>query len=282
MREMLVAVFQTEANADQAAQALEAHGIAGSMIRRYNRDDVVIPHGGSHTAGERVGMAPRHETSGGFWSWLFGETDETRSYGPDYDRDYASYRGAVESGQTVLGVLVEQPDAERVLSLLAEQMPVELENMGTEHGAAAAAETRTGTQPSLTRNQIGGTVQREEVIPLAEENVEIGKRKVNQGTTRVHRYVVEQPVEEQVRLRDEHVEVERRKPTQQRPDGTAFQERTVEVHETREEPDVTRTAHVGEEVVVRKETTERPETVRTTRRKEEVAVNRGTGSKRGK
>ena len=36
----------------------------------------------------------------------------------------------------------------------------------------------------------------DEVIPLAEEQLEIGKRTVDRGTTRVRRYVVEKPVEQ--------------------------------------------------------------------------------------
>jgi stress response protein YsnF len=49
-------------------------------------------------------------------------------------------------------------------------------------------------------------------------------------------------------------------------------ERTVEVHQTTEEPVVSKTAHIAEEVVVRKDTTERTETVRDDVRREEVEV----------
>jgi hemerythrin-like domain-containing protein len=41
----------------------------------------------------------------------------------------------------------------------------------------------------------------EEVIPLGEEVLEVGKRTENRGTARIHRYVVETPVEERVTLR---------------------------------------------------------------------------------
>lgn len=52
----------------------------------------------------------------------------------------------------------------------------------------------------------------------------------------------------------------------------AFEERTVEVHQTAEEPVVNKTARVAEEVVVRKDVTERTETVRDDVRREEVEV----------
>jgi uncharacterized protein (TIGR02271 family) len=115
----------------------------------------------------------------------------------------------------------------------------------------------------------------EEVIPLAEEELQVGKRTVDRGTTTIRRYVVRKPVEEQVTLRDETVSVERRRPVTPGEAGVpagAFEERTVEVHQTTEEPVVSKTAHIAEEVVVRKDTTERTETVRDDVRREEVEV----------
>jgi hypothetical protein len=46
----------------------------------------------------------------------------------------------------------------------------------------------------------------EEVVPVVEEQVDVGKRAVERGRVRVHTRVVERPV----RLRDEEVHVERR------------------------------------------------------------------------
>jgi uncharacterized protein (TIGR02271 family) len=89
--------------------------------------------------------------------------------------------------------------------------------------------------------------------------------------------VVERPVEQQVTLHDERVEIERRRPADQRAaDAGAFEERVVEVHESTEEPVVNKTAAVAEEVVVRREATERRETVRDTVRKEDVEIDRAS------
>jgi hypothetical protein len=49
---------------------------------------------------------------------------------------------------------------------------------------------------------------------LAEEQLQVGKRTVDRGTTSIRRYVVRKPVEESVTLRDETVSVERRRPAQ--------------------------------------------------------------------
>ena len=56
------------------------------------------------------------------------------------------------------------------------------------------------------------------------------------------------------------------------PGPGAFEERTLEVRETQEEPVVNKTANVVEEVVIGRESTERTETVRDTVRKEEVEI----------
>ena len=112
----------------------------------------------------------------------------------------------------------------------------------------------------------------EEIIPLAEETLVVGKHTVNQGTTRVHRFVVETPVEQQVSLSEERVVVERRKPATDAVTGETFTEITVEMIETAEVPVVAKGVRVREEVVIRKERTERVTTVRDTVRRDEVEI----------
>ena len=51
---------------------------------------------------------------------------------------------------------------------------------------------------------------RDEVIPIAEEELHVGKREVGHGRVRIQSRVVERPVQEQVTLREERVDVERR------------------------------------------------------------------------
>jgi stress response protein YsnF len=70
---------------------------------------------------------------------------------------------------------------------------------------------------------------------LAEESLAVGKRAVSGGTTRVRRYVVETPVEEQVALQDEKVVVDRRPVTGGQPVAT-FTDKIIEMTETHEEP----------------------------------------------
>jgi|GEM_PF-113991 len=118
-----------------------------------------------------------------------------------------------------------------------------------------------------------GTGNTEEVIPLSEESLQVGKREVDRGTTRIRRYVVERPVEEQIRLRDERVSVFRRPATSGAAVAAdAFTDREITVTETDEEAVVGKTARVTEEVVVQKGVEERVETVRDTLRHDEVEI----------
>jgi uncharacterized protein (TIGR02271 family) len=146
-------------------------------------------------------------------------------------------------------------------------------------GIAAAAsglrDVNTTTGTGTTGTGIG--TDREEVIPITEESLAVGKREVERGRVRVRSRIVETPVEETVTLRDETVHVERRAVNRDATDipADAFRERTIEVTETDEEAVVAKTARVVEEVVVRKDVTEEAHTVRDTVRRTEVEVEDG-------
>ena len=115
----------------------------------------------------------------------------------------------------------------------------------------------------------------EERVEVVEERLTVGKREVATGGVRVTSRVVETPVEETVRLREERVEAHRRpddrKLSPEEADA-AFAGRTVEMMGTGEEAEVGRTARVVEQVSVRKRAGEREATVRDTVRRTEVEV----------
>jgi uncharacterized protein (TIGR02271 family) len=112
----------------------------------------------------------------------------------------------------------------------------------------------------------------EEVIPLGEEVLEVGKRTENRGTVRVRRHVVETAAEEQVTLQSERVVVERRRPATDKVTGEVLTEVTVEVVETEEVPVVEKRVRLREEIVVRTERTQQVRTVRETLRRDEVEI----------
>jgi uncharacterized protein (TIGR02271 family) len=123
----------------------------------------------------------------------------------------------------------------------------------------------------------------QEILPIIEEELRIGKREVQGGGVRVHSRVIENPVERGVNLRKEQVNVERRRVDRPASDADldAFQERTIEVHETSEEAVVDKQARVVEEIVVDKTSEEREEIVRDVERRTEVDVERTGGASGG-
>jgi len=122
--------------------------------------------------------------------------------------------------------------------------------------------------------------EQEEVIPLAEETLIVGKHTVENSRTTVRRFVVETPVQQEVSLYEERVVVERRKPVTDAATGETLTELTVEMVETSEVPVVGKRVAVREEVVVRRERTKRVETVRDTVRRDEIEIGRSDSNGR--
>lgn len=134
---------------------------------------------------------------------------------------------------------------------------------GADAGAVANAENAKGA---------GG--QR---VPIVEEEVAIGKRAIEGGTIRVRTRVVKDKVSEDVKLRDEHVDVKRRELNQTLSGSDAdalFKDKTITVTERNEEAVVAKTAKVKGEVIVTKDVGERVEHVDETVRRTEVDVDR--------
>jgi uncharacterized protein (TIGR02271 family) len=144
----------------------------------------------------------------------------------------------------------------------------------TATGSAGGAASRTyGSERRSDLAADAGTRDRDGTIEVVEENLRVGKREVDHGRVRVRSYVREEPVSENVSLRSEHVEIERR--PVDRPLGSgddAFRERTLELDERAEEAVVSKEARVKEEIDLRKVGTERNETVSDTVRRTEVDI----------
>ncbi|HEX8417685.1 MAG TPA: YsnF/AvaK domain-containing protein, partial [Methylobacterium sp.] len=128
---------------------------------------------------------------------------------------------------------------------------------GATAGMAAAALGTSATQARTGQDRAG--IERDETIPVVDEQLRVGKREVEHGRVRVRSYAVETPVQEQVNLHQENVQVERR-PTDRAlnaSDEALFRDRTIEATERQEVPVVSKEAHVVEEVGLRKESTDR-------------------------
>lgn len=156
---------------------------------------------------------------------------------------------------------------------------------GASTGASAGMSARTGVGSagvagSGTSAHTSGSETRK--IPVVEEELRVGKRVVGRGGVRVYSRVVDRPVEETVRLREERATVERRPVDRPATDADfrALEKGTLEVRGSAEEAVVSKQARVTEEIEVGKEVRERSETVRDTVRHTEVQVEK-TGDMKG-
>jgi len=118
------------------------------------------------------------------------------------------------------------------------------------------------------------TGQGEIALPVVEERLEVDKRERDRGGVRVESHVTETPVEQDVQLREEHINVERRPVdyTFHGAEGEVFKEAMVEIREAYEELIVKKKPRVVEEVVIGKDVEEHTETVRETLRRTDVEV----------
>ena len=204
----------------------------------------------------------RPEATQGFWSNLFGGESAT---------DQAVYDSTLSKGGNVVTVTgVPGHDFEAVMAILERHNPIDIDER-----AAGMTQTATTsvTPPVATAAPARVAATGADTVQLSAEELVVGKRLVNQGGTRIRRYVVETPVSENVTLQSERVTLDRRAVTDGRPvTDDSFGEKTIEMTEMAEEAVVSKTARVVEEVALRKEAVERVETVRDTVRKEEIEV----------
>jgi uncharacterized protein (TIGR02271 family) len=225
---------------------------------------------------------------------------------PESEAEY--YNEGVRRGGTLVSVRTDDANAQRIADVMNRHNAIDVEERAatwrqsgwtpraTAHADNLPAtgtdtETARATRPattaptaSSTRSDVGRTTDRADwkgdeaggaKVPVVEEQLNVGKREVRQGGVRVYTHTTEQPVAEQVTLREEKVNVERR--AVDRPAGDAdlrnvVGEKTIEVTETREVPVVAKEARVVEEVVINKTAQERQETVRDSVRRTDVEV----------
>ncbi|MFN2392172.1 MAG: YsnF/AvaK domain-containing protein [Pyrinomonadaceae bacterium] len=189
----------------------------------------------------------------------------------------AEYETGIKSGGTVLGVNPRNAED-------AAYFEREFSNCGgTNVYSSGSTTSRTAT--SSTANNVASTTTRTEnvdrdvnrsgnVIPIIEEELQVGKREVEGGGVRVQTHVTEKPVEEQVTLREERVNVERHPVNRDVTDSDLanFKEGEINVTTRAEEAVVGKQARIVEEVEIGKEVNERQETVRDTVRRTDVDV----------
>jgi len=248
--EKVVTLFDTAEHAEFARRNLENAGFAADEI------SVVCKRGLADNV-----LALREP---GLWHKLFG-------------RDIAEYEAkvfgkTVEGGGAVLTLRVPDSQLAKAMGILNQHHVVDISRRAVETGLMASSEVTPAPMPVKT---LTTEVDKGEILRLAEEQLEVGKRLVTEGTTRIRRFIVEKPVEAKVTLHEEHVEIVRlaaANPSSVK--DVDWTEKTIEIVDTHEEPVLSKSVHLAGEVRVGKKGTDRVETVRDKVRRQDVEVER--------
>lgn len=192
-----------------------------------------------------------NESLSDFFSSLFGKDKSS------------SYTEAARQCEAIVTVHAESEDeAWRASEILDESGALDMDEQARQY-------------ENVTPERSAAESMREETtIPIIEEQLNVGKKEVERGRARLRSRIIERPVEETLRLREEHIHVERSavdRPATEA-DLASFKEGEVELTERSEVPVVSKESRVVEEVRVGKDVKERDETVRGTVRKTQVDV----------
>ena len=288
----ITAFFDTRAAADKAVADLARIGIPNQHVSVTGGSDSAAT---TATSGNDVG----------FWESL------KDMFLPEEDRH--SYSEGLRRGGYLVSVRAEEANYTRVLDILDTDGSVNMDERETQWksegwtgytGAPARAvdtiSTRAMDAPAVTADTAyetdtaaraaamgvttGATPDRaaqvdagrDEVIPLYEEQLRVGKRDVEHGRVRLRSYVVERAVNEQVSLHSEHVEIDR-KPVDRPVSVTdaMFQDRVIEAEERSQEAVISKEARVKEEITLRRTGEDRVQNVTDKVRSTEVEIEDG-------
>lgn len=262
--ETLVAAFDTKEHATAAVNALKAGG--------FHSDDIsVFDHSRLAIGRDAVRKAPRQH---GLWQWLFGK---------DLNLYEASiYSGTIDDGGTVVAVRTPRNQVAQANGILDLHHPIDVHDRAVTSGIAPAAHVETATKaiasvPLAKEQSVAVTPKLAEVhgdtLRLAEEQLQVGKKMVETGRTRVRRFTTEREVAQDVTLHEEHAEVLRRALSQPAAMGEIdWADSGLEVVETKEQALVNKTARVVEEVSLRKKGDDHVETIHEKLRRQQAEV----------
>ncbi len=260
MAQTVIGIFDNATEAKEAVEALVAKGFDRSMVDLSATGGTSTASGTGNTGYSTSSSHAIDEGEskvGKFFKSLFGGDDDT-------DNTYSSYSKAAEGRSLVTVHARSEDEAEDAADILDDYGAINTSDNNTSYNATGS--TNTVSDASQT-----GTG---ETISVIEEQLSVGKKTVETGGVRLRSRIVERPVEESLRLREERVFVDRT--TVNRPVSASelenFREGTIELTETAEVPVVAKEAYVKEEIRVGKEVSERDETIRDTVRSTEVEV----------
>lgn len=256
----VIATFTDHDTAQQAVERLVKEG--------FDRSSIQLQYAYGKAANSPAARTPSLLDPFGFagiFSALFGQESSDLA---------GRYAEAVRRGNAVVVVDAEDEEVERTVELMQELGAINMNELVAQWQREGWAGFDVDAKP-LSEEELAA--EREEtVVPVVQEELQVGKRAVQGGGVRVVKRVSETPVSETVKLREEHAVLKRRpvdRPATES-DFENFKEGTVEVREMSEEAVVGKKARVVEEVSVGKRVTERTATVSDTVRRTDVEVER--------
>jgi uncharacterized protein (TIGR02271 family) len=256
--ETLVAAYDNNEHAMAAANALKAGG--------YHRDDISILDQARLAAGK--GQKPV-----GLWQRLFGE---------DINKYEATvYGDVIRAGGVVLSVRVPREQVAQAAGILDLHHPINVHDRAVTTGAAQEAHVEAAKKetqvPLAPQQDVAVTSKQAQLHPdsmrLAEEHLEVGKKMVETGRTRVRRFTTESDVEQDVTLHEEHAELLRKAVSQ--PTAAAdidWSDQEMEVAESKEQALVKKTARVVEEISLRTKGDDHIETIHEKLRRQQAEI----------
>ncbi len=261
INQTVVGIFDTAAHAQQAAQQLKVAGFSLDDVDTISRDSKNSSnyYNSSGTTTEAAGDAAGRTSDGigSFFSHLFGGDGN----------DAARYSHVARNSHSMVTVHCKSADhAHKAAEIMDDAGALDVNEKAQQTGYKA--------NTMAAGNTTGNTGNNAASAKVIEEKLQVGKRVEQTGGARLRSRIVERPVEASVRLREEHVSVDRKavnRPATEA-DFNAFKEGNVEVTERAERAVVGKEARVVEEVTLGKEVTEREETIHDTVRKTEVDV----------
>jgi uncharacterized protein (TIGR02271 family) len=256
MPKTIVGLFPNAREAQNVKHELVNQGYLATEIQVVANSQPTKPDGTANASGDAAADTGIAAKIASFFHSLTGAGEEADHY-----------TQKVEKGGALLTLTVADGQEEKAADLLEQHGARDVEDQDAQRTSAAAVGGSTSASSSRERSE-------DAAIPVVAEELLVGKRQVQRGGVRVYSHMVEQPVEDQVELREEHVRVDRRnvdRPATEA-DFTDFKEGTIELTETAEEAVVSKRARVVEEIVVGKESSERTQIVKDSVRRTEVEV----------
>lgn len=260
MEQTIIGAFDNIYRARAAREALLSAGFDEDEIKvQASNDDTTLAS--SDRVDDDDDDGSFLEGIGNFFSSLFGNEHEHVHH----------YSETVRRGGAVVAVTVEEAArAATARAALAQSGAFDIEKRAAEWNESQGYATSDTDLPRSSAEQ-GASV-----LPVVEEELEVGKREVDLGAVRVYARTVETPVEESIELREQHASI-RREPVDREAtaeDLASLRGGLIEVRETEERPVINKTARVVEEVSIDTVETTNTQTVSDTLRRTEVEVER--------